>query len=103
MIEQSPKILANEEKATTNIQRQRVPDRRTRVGESMVTFRHALVEWDFEEAGVSTGAMRQRRRVHTQKVSEIGVGGGCDGTTTQACNFMGNSSSGSKPVEVSEN
>ena len=34
----------------------RVPDRRTKVKETMITFCLALIEWNFEEAGVGTGA-----------------------------------------------
>ena len=40
-----------------------VPDRRTKVKETMITFCLALREWNFEEAGVSTGAKRSRRSV----------------------------------------
>ena len=41
----------------------RVPDRRTKVKETMITFCLALIEWNFEEAEVGTGAKRSRRRV----------------------------------------
>ena len=34
-----------------------------KVRESMITFCLALIEWNFEETGVSTGAKRSRRRV----------------------------------------
>ena len=39
----------------------------------MITFHLALIERDFEEAGISTGMERSRRRVQMQKVREIGV------------------------------
>ena len=50
-------------------------DRKTKVTESTITFRLALMEWNFEEGGVGTGAKRSRRRVQAQKVREIGRGG----------------------------
>ena len=40
-----------------------IPDRRTKVRESKITFHFALRGWNFEEAGVGTGAKRSRRRV----------------------------------------
>ena len=51
-----------------------------------MTFR--LVEWDFDESGISTGAKRSRRRVQMQKVREISRGRGVDGVETAACNLM---------------
>ena len=34
-----------------------------KVRESMITFCLALIEWNFEEVGVGTGAKRSKRRV----------------------------------------
>ena len=45
------------------MQWQGVPDRITKVTEGTLTFWLALIEWNFEEAGVGTGAKRSRRRV----------------------------------------
>ena len=42
----------------SNVQRQWVPDRKTKLRESMITFCLALIEWSFEEAGVGSGAKR---------------------------------------------
>ena len=55
--------------------------------ESMITFCFALIKWNFEEAGVGTGAKRSRRRVHKQKVREISRGGGGDGVEPEACSL----------------
>ena len=62
-----------------------VPDRRTKVRESTITFRLVLIKWNFEEAGVGTGAKRSRRRVQMQKVREISGDGGGDGVDGLAC------------------
>ena len=35
---------------------ERTPDRRTKIGEGTITFCVALLEWDFTEADVGTGA-----------------------------------------------
>ena len=56
----------------------------------MITFCLALIEWNFEEAGVGTRATRSRRRVQMQKVREISRGGGGDGVETEACSLIGN-------------
>ena len=47
----------------SNVQWYGVPDRRAKVRESTITFRLALSDWNFEEAGVGTGAKRLRRRI----------------------------------------
>ena len=35
----------------------------TKIRESRITFCLALIEWNFEEAAIGTGAKRSRRRV----------------------------------------
>ena len=68
----------------------------------MITFCLALLEWNFEKAGVGTGMKRSRRRVQMQKVREISRGGGGDGVETGACSLIGNSGSDRQPVKMSK-
>ena len=68
----------------------------------MITFCLALIELNFEEAGVGTGAKELRRRVQMCKVRGISLGGGGDGVETEASSLTGNSGSDRQPVKMSE-
>ena len=73
-----------------------------KVRESTITFCLTLIEWNFEEVGVGTGAKRSRRRVQMSKVIEKSRGGGGDGVEIEACSLIENSGSDRQLVKMSE-
>ena len=63
---------------------QRVPDRKARIRKSTITFHLAFIEWEFQEACVSTGMKRLGRRVQVKEVRKISRSRVVNGVETEA-------------------
>ena len=57
-----------------------------------MTFHLAFIEWEFYEAGVSTGAKRSGGRVQMQEIRKISRSRVADGVETEAGIFVRNMS-----------
>ena len=53
-------------RSISDVKWQQVPDRRAKMREVVITFHHSFIEWEFYEAGISTGAKILRRRAQMQ-------------------------------------
>ena len=57
-----------------------------------ITFRLPFIEWDFQEAGVSTEAKRSGGRVQMQEIRKMSRSRIVDGDETKAGSFVRNTS-----------